>query len=528
MSKMLCGLLSAGLLSIAGCNHSLHRSLNPFAPRPAAQSPERIESETAIASSDVQGMTVAAGSLASFVSEPPSQGLSSASIAQTAAPIQLVAEQQPADQESTDWIIDYAPVLQLTDAQNPNVAVARERILEAYARTDRARALWLPSLRTGLNYNHHQGTIQDVAGNVFNTNRSAMYGGFGSGGVGAASPAVPGVVAQFHLSDAISQPRITSHQAASRQFAATATRNDALRDAAIAYWELVRAERLTAIAKQSVAQTTELADILLKSSQAGQGLKADAQRAAVEVMVRRDEALSAEEQRRTCAACLAQLLHAESSSSIATGEEIIVPLAIAAGDQSEADAVASGLMRRPELAEQKHLVCEAAERLRREKLAPLVPSVLLGMSYGSMGGGLGSNITNTGDRFDADAIAYWEVRNLGAGERAARREQASVLRQSQMRKVALLDQVAREITEAYAQVQQREARMANAATAVQIAEESYSLNRQRIENAQGLPIEALQSVAALAASQRLYLNAVIDYNAAQVQLCRAMGWFVEN
>jgi len=224
---------------------------------------------------------------------------------------------------------------------------------------------------------------------------------------------------------------------------------------------------------------------------------------------------------------LAQVMHADPSVVISSGEPVIVPLDVLVLDGSAASYVATGLQRRPELAEQKHLVCEAVERLRREKYAPLVPSLLLGMSYGGFGGGLGSSIVNSGDRWDADAVAYWEIRNLGFGEKAAREETASMARQAQHREVAILDRVAREVTEAHTQVTQRRQRMELARKGIAAAEKSYGLNLQRIENAQGLPIEALQAIAALATARQSYLNAVVDYNIAQFELCRAIGWFAE-
>lgn len=420
-----------------------------------------------------------------------------------------------------------ADVLSLADQQNPNVALARERINEAYARVDRAEAMWLPSLRSGLNYNHHEGTIQDVAGNVFETTRSSFYGGIGAGAVGAGSPAVPGVVAQFHVSDALFQPKIASHQAASRQFGATAARNDTLRDTAVAYFELVRAEHNVAIAQEALDKTKKLANLTLQYAETGQGLKSDYQRMEAEVAVRQDQLVSQVEGVQVASGRLAQLLHADPSVLIASGEATVVPVEVLTLENTASEYVATGLSRRPELAEQKHLVCEATERLRREKFAPLVPSVLLGMSYGGMGGGLGGNIINSGDRWDADAVAYWEIRNLGFGERAARDETSSVVRQAQMRELALLDRVAREVTESHAQVTQRQKRIETAKKGIVAAEQSYSLNQQRIENAQGLPIEVLQAIQALATARRNYLAAVVDYNIAQFELCRAIGWFTE-
>ncbi len=418
-------------------------------------------------------------------------------------------------------------ILYLADAQNPNVALARERINEAYARVERADALWLPSLRAGLNYNHHEGAIQSVAGDVFQTNRSAFGGGLGAGMYGAASPSVPGLIAQFHLSDAIFQPKIASHQAASRQFGATAARNDVLRDAAVGYLELVRAEHGMAIAAEAQQNTEKLSEITRNYSETGQGLQSDYQRMEAELAIRHEQLAAQQEAVQVASARLAQVLHADPSVQITTGEPTVTPLDVMTVDDSAAAYVALGLSRRPELSEQKHLVCEAVERLNREKYAPLIPSVLLGMSYGGMGGGLGSSIVNSNQRWDADAVAYWEIRNLGVGDRAARGEAASVSRQAQQRELAVLDRVAREVAEAHTQVIQRKKRLELARTGIVAAERSYELNLQRIENAQGLPIEVLQSIQALATARRAYLNAVVDYNISQFELSRATGWFVD-
>lgn len=304
-------------------------------------------------------------------------------------------------------------------------------------------------------------------------------------------------------------------------------RNDVLRDAALAYLELVRAEHGVAIAQAALANTEKLTELTRQYSETGQGLQSDHQRMEAELAIRREQLAAQQEVLQVASARLAQVLHADPSVLIVSGEPVVTPLDVMVAEDSAAAHVALGLSRRPELSEQKHLVCEAVERLNREKYAPLIPSVLLGMSYGGMGGGLGNSIVNSSQRWDADAVAYWELRNLGFGDRAAQGETASIARQAQMREVALLDRVAREVVEAHTQVVQRKKRVELSKKGITSAEQSYQLNEQRIENAQGLPIEVLQAVQALATAQRSYLNAVIDYNIAQFELCRATGWFVE-
>jgi outer membrane protein TolC len=358
---------------------------------------------------------------------------------------------------------------------------------------------------------------------VFNTSRSALYAGMGANAVGAASPAVPGLVANFHLTDAVFQPHIAGHQASSRKSAASAAANDLLRDAAWAYLELLRSHQELAIARETRDNTARLTELTRLYAQTGQGLAADNDRAQAELAIRDNDILRAEEAVQVASAQLAQLMHVDPTWNFEPQEPTVVPIELVSADAPAAELVAQGLTHRPELAESRFLVCEAVERLKREQYAPLVPSVLLGVSYGGFGGGLGGTISNFNNRLDTDAVAYWEVRNLGLGEQAARGESQSRLEQARLREVAVLDRVAREVVEARAQVQSRRHQIATARNGIQAALNSYERNLTRIQNAQGLPIEVLQSIQALAQARREYLRAVIDYNRAQFSLHRALG-----
>lgn len=138
--------------------------------------------------------------------------------------------------------------------------------------------LWLPSLRGGLSFNHHDGMIQDVVGVPFPTSRSALNAGLGTGAVGAGSPAIPGVVAQFHAADAVFQPKIAEYRAAASDTAIQAVTNDTLLDTALAYLELLRAWQTEQIARDTLAQATQLADLTTSFARSGQGAQADADR----------------------------------------------------------------------------------------------------------------------------------------------------------------------------------------------------------------------------------------------------------
>jgi len=429
--------------------------------------------------------------------------------------------------ERSAQTIDLSTALMLTAGRSPQVAFANARIEESRAQLDRAESLWLPSLRAGANYNKHEGRIQDVAGTVIETSRGSVYSGLGAGGVGAGSPAVPGLLAQFHITDAVFQPRIAQQSIRARDANARATTNDSLLATSLAYVQLLRASQDHAVANEAMQQAQELERVTREFAAAGQGLTSDHDRARAEFAMRRNELQRADEGVHVASARLAQQVRWEYAQLLQPAESHLHPITMVDNDTPAQSLVSIGLSHRPEIAESRHLVCEAVERLNRERYAPLIPSVLLGMSYGGLAGGLGSNLNNSGDRLDADAMAYWELRQLGFGEQAARREASSRIVQTRTKQIALMDQIAREIVESHAQAQSRWMQIQTAQEAVSAAQDSFDRNWDRIENGQGLPIEVLQSIQALTNAQREYTRAVADYNVAQFTLHRSLGWPVD-
>lgn len=423
--------------------------------------------------------------------------------------------------------LDLTSTLAMVSGQSPLVAHAAARYEEAYARLAAAKVLWVPSIRAGLSYHHHDGNLQDVAGVIMDVDRSSLQGGLGVGAVGAGTTPVPGVVAQFHARDAIFQPQINEHAASARSHAVDAAMNDALLDGALAYLELLRAEQLRAVANETLANATQLAKLTASFAESGQGAPADADRARTEAAIRRNETSRAEEAVEVANAHLVEVLSADPYTRVVPTEPVVVPLDLIDPEQGSGELLAIGLSNRPELGEARHLVSEAVHRYERERYAPLLPSVLLGMSQSSFAGGLGGTIASANPRFDFDAVAYWELRNFGLGERAARGERWSVYEQRQLEEIRLMDRVAREINVAHAQVRSRKGQIAVAESAVEAATESYDRNTTRINEGVGLPIESLQAIQALDQARREYVRTVVDYNAAQFRLHRAVGWTIQ-
>lgn len=445
--------------------------------------------------------------------------------------VQSVGHLQPSDPppavesppEVETYQIDLATALRLADAQNPQVAFARERVQQALAQRQAADVLWFPSLRSGVSYAAHQGTLQDSAGAIIETNRQSLQAGAGAFAFGAGPPMVPGISADFHLTDALFQPLAARRAVDARRAASRTASNDLLLAVARGYLELQRSYGDLVIAEELAGNTRELRRVTDSFARAGRGAQADADRVQAEDDLRANERWRYYEGRAIASSRLTRLLRLDQSLLLEPADERLIPLDLDSGDLPIQERIAVAQASRPELAETAHLIQEAYARLERERYAPLVPTVSMGMSYGGFGGSGSGTGYDFNDRTDFQAVAYWQLRNLGMGDRAAQRDRQSVVRQQCLLRQTMLDQVAQEVSEANSQVEYRKRQIKTAEHAVKAASDSYRRNLQRIQGGEGLPIEVLQSISALAQARREQLRTIADYNAAQFALQRAMG-----
>ena len=384
-------------------------------------------------------------------------------------------------------VISFAGALAAASGQNPQIAFANERINEAFAQLKGAQVLWLPSIQAGVNYQSHDGPLQNSNGTITDASRSALEAGLGMYAVGGGAPAIPGLSAKFAVADAVFQPRIAEQTVAARQQAATAASHDVLLAAAVAYLNLLRAFGQQAIAEETLAHAEQLAGLTAAFARSGQGNQADADRAQTELSLRRNALAQAVVQTRLASAQLAELLHANPSLVFVPEEPALTPIVLVSPQARTADLIADALSRRPELAESRHVVAEAARRLDRERYAPLLPNVLLDVSQGGYGGGPDTTVTGFRSRFDFDATVYWQLRDFGLGDAAAPRgamarvEQAAAAAGSPGRPGGPRDRRGPEPGPSL------RGQIAVAEGGIRAAAASYRRNLDRIRGGQGLP-----------------------------------------
>lgn len=415
-------------------------------------------------------------------------------------------------------------VLSMVGGQHPAVGLAQWRVQQAYAELDQAKALWLPSIRAGFSFHRHDGNYQASNGDIVDVNRNSFQYGLGVGATGAGTTPLPGVVARFHMADAIFRPKVARNTASAQTHAAAAVVNEQLMSAAIAYLSLLDAHQDARIVVETRDSTTDLFKLTSDFAVAGKGLQADADRMGTELALVENRVVAAREQIEVAEAQLVQAISARAGAAVLPLDPVVLPIELVSLQTDKSSLIGTGLANRPELKESQALVAAACREHQRQKFAPFVPSVLLGFSTNGFGGGLGNNLDNVNDRYDFDALMSWELRNLGVGERAARRDANARVQQAKFAKIQVMDQVAREVAEAHAQVRNRSERITITQRAIQMAEDSYQRNLSRIRDGQGLPLEALQSLQALEDARRAYLRAVVEHNQAQFRLQWSLGW----
>ncbi len=116
---------------------------------------------------------------------------------------------------------------------------------------DRAKVLWLPNLALGVDYFRHDGQIQDVVGNVFNTSKSSFL-------LGAGPTAV------FSVGDACYAPLAARQIVRARQADVQAVRNDTTLQVAEAYFTVQQARGEVAGSIDALRRAEELVKLTEK------------------------------------------------------------------------------------------------------------------------------------------------------------------------------------------------------------------------------------------------------------------------
>lgn len=402
-------------------------------------------------------------------------------------------------------------VLRLAEDQNPQIALARARVAESCAAADLAGKRWLPNLYVGTGYFRHEGGIQEETGNE-------IHSSFGSHAAGLA------VAGNLDIKEFAYQKVNAERRQYQQEGELSRVTNETLLDAANTYLDLLTAYSGEAIAREMEKHLQDLLPQAEKMAKDQPAAEVEVERIKAEIVGRKQNRARLKSQAQAASYKLAYLLGLDPCAQLVPVDKELVPVDLVdVGDCAEAlvgKALAGGPGTR-ELEALVNLVENAAQRAQGP--ARFMPNVAFGLMEGAWGGGPGSRL-DYDNRLDMGVAVYWNLTDLATRcERRrmldAQREQAHLAYQDLRAKLTAGVQEAREsIISGKEQIKLGKEQ-------IEHAEKARERSKVRIDKTfpGATPTELMLSLQSLGNAQVSHLNALRDYNRAQLRLLLLVG-----
>lgn len=449
--------------------------------------------------------------------------------------------------------ISLAAALAQAGVANPVIAIAQQAVRVSQAQLLQARALLIPDVNVGTSYDLHNGPLQGSIGIIRKTDRQSVYYGMGAYAVAPGTVSIPGLWIDVPLTDALFEPLVARNVVANRRAAAQATNNQVLLEVATAYLALLGAEGRLAVIRQSEADFREVVRLTAAWAKPAVSLirDADARRAEADLKQLQLEEMKAQEDVAVAAADLSRLLNLDPSVRLQTGDVPIQVVQFVDPNEPLPRLLEIAARYRPELLAAAANIRANQVRVRQETVRPLIPLLWAGFSAGDFGGGavaienppgvppsglfdgIGQpngrttpKFGNISSRVDVDVMAIWTMQNFGLGNLALVRQRRAQLGQAEAQRLAVLNQVALEVSEAYNRSAESFRSILVERRNVQEATEGFQRDLKSIISGGprvARPIEVLDNTERLAKARQDLLAALINFDRAQFQLFVALG-----
>jgi outer membrane protein TolC len=435
----------------------------------------------------------------------------------------------PTEPGDVRFPINLATALRLSDARPLIVAAAQASAWAAEADLQKARVLWLPDVNAAAAYVRHDGGGPDFNKGIM-TAPSVNF--FYAGG---------GLTMFLATTDALFEPLVARQVLNARHWDVQAAKNDALMRTADAYFRVHQHRGMYAGRLYCVERGRELIERLATMSHdLVQGFEVDRARNMVADIQQR--AVSARQEWRVASADMTQVLRLDPRAVVEPIEHDHLQVTLIEPGRALEELMPIALTNRPELAAHQAMIQAATARIRREKMRPVLPLVLLNgfQSPGGMliqGGifGLGPNgsLNQWTGRDDVSVQLIWQLENLGIGNLARVKKQRAEQSQAMVDLFRDQDMVAADVTRALARVQSAALRVVQADRALRTGiitlNGSFEGLREirRFANVLVLisrPQEAVFALDLLRTAFDEYFITVAEYNRAQFELFHALGY----
>ncbi len=397
-------------------------------------------------------------------------------------------------------------VLRLAQDQNGKVALAREKVNEAYAAKDLADKRWLPDLFLGPAYYRHDGGIQDFTGNLINSNYGSLFAGVELRGL-------------LNLQEAAYKKIEAERNVWEKEGELSRLSSEKLLEASNAYVAYLAALSGEALAVQLEKELLNLLDKTEKLAKINKGFQVEEARIQTAVHGHRQRMRQMRGNAKTAAAQLAYLLSLDPSAELVPIDRRLIPFTLVSDTVPLPALVEEALISGPGVREMEGLLNLIDEAQRKSRgLGQLMPVLQMNVAEGGFGAGPGASAA-WANRFDLALQARWNLSEL-ATVRERRRLADSRIQQAQLSYQELRGKLTVGVQEAQESSISRKEQFALGEQQIKHAQEVYELSKSRWTfNVTGAsPSEVLQAIQALGEAQFKCLEAIREHNHAQLNL----------
>lgn len=392
-------------------------------------------------------------------------------------------------------VLPLQEALRRADRANQDVAVARERAVQAAARRDRAWAAFKPNLRLQGTYTHRDKGVE-----------------FGGRSITLQDELSGNVTASMQLLDARAIKSIQASYEALRAARADAesVRRALLWETARTYWSAVAADTLVTVARRNV----DKAGVSLRTAQdrleGGVAIPIDVSRAELVLLQAQRDLLNAENARDGLLEVLGFLTASDEALAVER-----VPRAVTVPPTASIDEAAAT---RPEL-EAARARLEASEHLAEGAWWSLAPKLNLVFTYQAS--------ENTGfsgdtDQWDIRLVAEWIVYDGGV-RYADIKETAAEERVGALALEKAERALARDVHRLALDVRAADATLQTVARQRDVAEEQYELIHARADLGEATSLEISDADAALFAAEAEVVRSGLQRDLSSMSLLEALG-----
>jgi outer membrane protein TolC len=408
--------------------------------------------------------------------------------------------------------IDLATTLRLAGADNLSVRIAKEKLAEARADADVARDRMFPWVTAGFGFRQHLNNIQTVEGRIIDADKRSFNAGLG-------------LNAQWDLGEVYYQKLAAQQRARAEEAALATQRQNSVTDAALAYFELLRANATIQIASDALDLSSRHLDQIKASASAGVTFAGDVQRVAT-TRARNETALQqAREQTRIAAARLAELLKLDPTIELTPNASELLAVTLVPATTDVGPLVARALAARPELTQAEARLAAVRNQHQGARNAPLIPTVSAQATVGGLGGETGLRSWSKG--FDSSSDyglgLSWRIGPGGLFDQSRVRSSEARLRRSELEREQTRDTITRQVVEFSARAASLNAQLSSLRTALDAATKTAELSRERRAQAVSGVLEDLIAEEELTRARRDYVTAVASFDQSQYALLRALG-----